>query len=105
MAKTAYWLCIVIITVSSTGVITSDADEFVAAVFEYKFFNALIPSVVVPKSEAVKLMMKNIDVYERQVLIAKEQVDHIVILKVLSRSIKKSCHIIFKRCFLFREPK
>lgn len=53
---------------------TASSAEFVAAVYEHAFVIVENRTVVLPKKEAVGIVMQNMDVYEAQMIKAAEQV-------------------------------
>ena len=65
-------LCTLVMMASVSTALSS--SEFVAAVYEHAFIRAKNPMNVLPRQEAVAIVMRNMDVYETQMQKAKQQV-------------------------------
>ena len=63
-----------LLLVTNVASISPSGWEFVAAVYEHAFLREENRTAVLPQQEAVRLVMRNMDVYEEQMKIAKQQV-------------------------------
>lgn len=62
-----------LLLVTNVASISPSGSEFVAAVYEHAFLREENRTAVLPQQEAVRLVMRNMDVYEEQMKIAKQQ--------------------------------
>lgn len=62
-----------LLLVTNVASISPSGWEFVAAVYEHAFLREENRTAVLPQQEAVRLVMRNMDVYEEQMKIAKQQ--------------------------------
>jgi hypothetical protein len=70
--------------------ISHSDSEFVAAVYEHAFIRAENTTAVLPKQEAIAIVMRNMDVYEFQIQKAKQQV--LIIMLVFFIYLEKHIH-------------
>ena len=68
------FLLLVSFLVTIVASIAPSDSEFVAAVYEHAFLRAQNTTVVLSQQDAIALVMHNMDVYEQQMKIAKQQV-------------------------------